>query len=204
MLGSGERDIIETCICETCGAGGDYDLCDTCAERCCMPQGEKNHMCDAFLKFTSLTMDDERCANRHRVWFFDQAHCEDLEAYGKLMADRRDNTLTLKVRKVFNVSPVHEVSGFEEDNIIIVIADNSQKCYLCHHRWLPCEEYEEYEVRKAADGGLDQIGDMLTWSKAISDASCGHSANMDKFAGFSDRAPAGIDASSCSWDRFQA
>ena len=79
-------------------------------------------------------MNDQRCANRHCVWFFDQAHCEDLEEYGKLMAYRRDNTLTLKVRKVFNVSPVHEVSGFEEDNII-VIADNSQKCHFCHH---PC------------------------------------------------------------------
>ena len=49
MLGSGERDIIETCICETCGAGGDYDLCDTCAERCCMPQGAKNRLHDTDL-----------------------------------------------------------------------------------------------------------------------------------------------------------
>ena len=42
-------------------------------------------------------------------------------------------------------------------------AANSQKCHFCHHRWLPCEEYGEYEVRKAGDGRLDQIGDMLTW-----------------------------------------
>ena len=61
-----------------------------------------------------------------------------------------------KVYKVFNLNPVCEVSGFKEDQVVVVAA-SSRKCSLCHHRWLCCKRYGEHEVCKSEDVGLDQI-----------------------------------------------
>jgi hypothetical protein len=81
-----ERDI-ETCVCEKCGAGEDCDLCGSCAERCCMPQGTKNREYDTDLvkrmlrdvKTTSLAKVLADWVKKHTDGDNDPVHTSDSE-----------------------------------------------------------------------------------------------------------------------------
>ena len=126
--------------------------------RLCLAMVSPQHS-RAFLKFTSLTMDDERCANRHCVWFFDQAQCNHGDG---ILCDTAECCFFEKNNKDGRLE-VHFMLCPE-----LLTTHNTPSCCV-------------------------SVSDTST-AKGISDAACGHSAKMDKFAGFSDRAPAGIDA----------
>mmetsp|Transcript_10311 Transcript_10311/g.30247 ORF Transcript_10311/g.30247 Transcript_10311/m.30247 type:complete len:122 (+) Transcript_10311:65-430(+) len=84
----GERDI-ETGVCEKCGAGEDGDdICEECAERCCMPGGKKNRLYDTELvkklleskvKTSSLTLVLKAWLKKHANGEHDSVHESDDE-----------------------------------------------------------------------------------------------------------------------------